>query len=93
MPFSTDFIRLVSLLLRLVLVKTHHLWLLAHSHLTEMDGEDGVRSGALSIHLGAGCGPGQSTELQALQQLRNTRNVESIWIYFVMLDHHKPLSA
>lgn len=47
----------------------HQLRLLAHSHLTEVDGEDGVRSGALSVHLGAGRGPRQSAELQALQQL------------------------
>lgn len=50
-------------------LQSHHLKLLAHSHLTEVDGEDGVRAGALSIHLGAGCGPGQSAELQTLQQL------------------------
>lgn len=58
--------------------KTHHLWLLALSHLTEMDGEDGVRAGALSVHLCAGCCPGQSAEFQTLQQLQDTRNVESI---------------
>lgn len=54
----------------------HHLWLLAHSHLTEVDGEDGVRSGALSIHLGAGGGPRQSAELQALQQLHIKKKSE-----------------
>lgn len=53
-------------------LQAHHLRLLVHSHLTEVDGEDGVRAGALSIHLGAGCGPGQSTELQTLQQLWGT---------------------
>lgn len=52
--------------------QTHHLTLLAHPHLTEVDGEDGVRAGALGVHLGAGCGPGQSTELQTLQQLQHT---------------------
>lgn len=52
--------------------QSHHLQLLAHSHLTEVDGEDGVRAGALSVHLGAGRGPGQSTEFQTLQQLQGT---------------------
>lgn len=62
-------------------LQSHHLWLRAHSHLTEVDGEDGVRAGALSIHLGAGCGPGQSTELQTLQQLQGTPDVEDILLW------------
>lgn len=49
---------------------THHLQLLTDPHLTEVDGEDSVRAGALGIHLGAGCGAGQSAKLQTLQQLQ-----------------------
>ena len=52
---------------------SHHLQLLADPHLTEVDGEDGVRAGALGVHLGAGCGAGQGAELQTLQQLQQTQ--------------------
>lgn len=57
---------------------SHHLRLLADSHLTQVDGEDGVRAGALGIHLGAGCCAGQSAKLQTLQQLEHTHNTEGI---------------
>lgn len=42
----------------------------AHSHLAEVDGEDGMRARALGVHLCAGCGAGQSAQLQTLQELK-----------------------
>lgn len=45
----------------------------ADSDLAQVDGEDGVRSGALDVHLSAGRGAGQSTELQALHHLNGHR--------------------
>lgn len=41
----------------------------ADADLAQVDGEDGVRAGALDIHLGAGCGAGQGSHLQALHHL------------------------
>lgn len=68
---------------------SHHLRLLAHSHLTEVDGEDGVWAGALSIHLGAGCGPGESTKFQTLQQLQSRHtHTHTMWRTFIY-DHRK----
>lgn len=64
---------------------SHQLRLLADSHLTQVDGEDGVRTGALCVHLGAGCRTWQSAKLQTLQQLQNTCNVES-WLKLFTLD-------
>lgn len=67
--------------------QSHHLKLLANSHLTQVDGENGVRAGALGVHLGAGCCAGQSAELQTLQQLRDThahthtQYREEIWLW------------
>lgn len=55
--------------------------LLAHSHLTEVDGKDGVRAGACGVHLSAGGGAGQSAELQALQQLQHTHTLQRTFGY------------
>lgn len=52
-----------------------YLWLRADSHLAEVDGEDGMRAGALGVHLRAGGGAGKSAQLQTLQQLRRKHAV------------------
>ncbi len=56
-------------------VDVPYLWLRADSHLAEVDGEDGMRAGALGIHLCAGGGAGKSAQLQTLQQLRSKHTV------------------
>lgn len=48
----------------------YQLGLRTHSHLAEVDGEDGMRAGALGVHLCAGGGPGQGAEFQALEELK-----------------------
>lgn len=47
----------------------HQLGRGAHAHLAQVDGEDGVRAGALHVHLGAGRGARQRPLPQALHQL------------------------
>lgn len=54
----------------------YQLWLRTHSHLAEVDGEDGMRAGALGVHLCAGGGAGQSAQLQTLQELWRTYRCE-----------------
>lgn len=39
--------------------------------LAQVDGEDGMRSGALDVHLSAGCGARQSPQFQALHHLQS----------------------
>lgn len=56
-----------------------YLWLRADSHLAEVDGEDGMRAGALGVHLRAGGGAGKSAQLQTLQQLRSKHIVLSFY--------------
>lgn len=55
-----------------------------HSHLTEVDGEDGMRARALGVHLCAGCGSGQSAQLQTLQKLRRERTVIDRDVHIVL---------
>lgn len=56
----------------------YQLWLRTHSHLAEVDGEDGMRAGALGVHLRAGGGAGQSAQLQTLQELRRTYSTAGV---------------
>lgn len=48
------------------------------SHLAQVDGEDGVRTGALGVHLSAGRGAGQSAEFQTLEELREHRTQDDV---------------
>lgn len=42
----------------------------ADTHLAKVDCKDSVGAGTLDIHLGAGCGSGESSLFQALDQLQ-----------------------
>lgn len=47
-----------------------------NTHLADVNGEDGVRSRALYIHLSAGSGAGESAQLQTLDHLQHVGKAE-----------------